>query len=108
MPFALDGTCGTTVIESQGKARRIIFVMDPVRREPRALSEIAPSDVQNGTRVTVRWPQTACHLLKDVKRRFVQMVCALTTFNPHLTISGRWDEEEFLNVLATNPAWRKW
>jgi DNA topoisomerase VI subunit B len=59
MPFALDGTHGTTVIESQGQAHRIVFEMDPVRREPRILREVMSSDVQNGTRITVRWPKTA-------------------------------------------------
>jgi hypothetical protein len=40
--LCLDGTCGTTVIESQGQARRFVFVMDPVRREPRILPETVP------------------------------------------------------------------
>ena len=30
MPFALDGTRGATVVESQGQAHRIVFEMDPV------------------------------------------------------------------------------
>jgi hypothetical protein len=25
-----------------------------------------------------------------------------------LTISGRWDDEEFLSVVATDPNWQKW
>jgi DNA topoisomerase VI subunit B len=107
-PFALDGARGVTVIESRGQAHRIVFEMDPVRREPRILREIVPSDIQDGTRITVRWPQTACHLLEAVKGRFVQMVCAVTTFNPHLTLRGCWDDEEFVNIAATDPIWRKW
>jgi len=59
MPFALDGVRGTTVIESKGQAHRIVFEMDPVRREPRILCEMVPSDVQTGSRVTIHWPQTA-------------------------------------------------
>jgi len=39
MPFALDGARGETLIESQGQAHRIVFDMDPVRREPRILRE---------------------------------------------------------------------
>jgi DNA topoisomerase VI subunit B len=108
MPFALDGTRGTTVIESQGQAHRILFEMDPVRREPKVLRDIASSDVQNGTRITVRWPETACHLLEDAKRRFVQMVSDFTTFNPHLTIRGCWNNEKFLDFPPTDPGWRKW
>ena len=56
MPFALDGARGTAVIESHGQAHRIVFGIDLVRREPRLVREIGPSDVQNGTRVTVCWP----------------------------------------------------
>jgi len=55
MPYALDGTRGETLIESHGKAYRIVFEMDRVRREPGILPrEISTSDVQTGTRITVR------------------------------------------------------
>src|SRR5262249_16141770 len=57
--FALDGARGVTVIESRGQAHHIGFEMDPVRREPRILREVGPSDVQNGTRTTVHWPEGA-------------------------------------------------
>jgi hypothetical protein len=108
MAFALDGTRGASVIESQGKAHRVTFEMDSVRREPKVLREIVPSNVQTGTRVTVHWPTTACDLLAAAEHGFVQIGCNFTTFNPHLTLRGRWDNEEFLNVVATNPEWRKW
>jgi hypothetical protein len=48
------------------------------------------------------------HLLEAAKHRFVQMVCGFTTFNPHLTMVGRWDEIEFLDLSATDPDWHKW
>jgi hypothetical protein len=108
MPFALDGTRGATVIEAHGRAHRIVFEMDPVRREPKVLREIGSSDVQIGTRITVHWPEEACHLLEAAEDRFVQMVCSFTTFNPQLTIRARWNEEEFLNLSATDQGWRKW
>ena len=108
MPFALDGARGITVIESQGQSHRIVFEMDPVRREPKILREIGTSIVQNGTRVTVRWPEKACTLLDAAKSRFVQTICNFTTFNPHLTLRARWDGREFLNISATDPGWRKW
>jgi hypothetical protein len=38
MGFALDGVNGMTVIESLGCAHRIVFEIDPVRREPRIAS----------------------------------------------------------------------
>jgi DNA topoisomerase VI subunit B len=77
MGFALDGHHGLTIIESHGEAHRVTFEMDPVHRVPVIRLEVAPSLVQNGTRITVRWPA-----IEAVKRRFVQMACAFTTFKP--------------------------
>jgi hypothetical protein len=108
MPFAVNGEHGCTVIESRGQAHRINFTMDPVRREPRIRREIGPSDVQNGTRITVCWPDNACDILTDAKGRFVQTAQAYTTFNPHLTLRGHWDNSRFVNIPATDRAWRKW
>jgi DNA topoisomerase VI subunit B len=108
MSYALDGTCGTTLIEAHGQAHRITFKVDPIRREPRITRDVSRSLVQKGTRITARWRENACGLLVDGKRRFVQAAAAYTTFNPHLAIRGRWNGEEFINVVATNPGWRKW
>jgi DNA topoisomerase VI subunit B len=93
MPFALDGERGVTVIEARGLAHRIVFEMDPVRRGPKVLREISASDVQNGTRIMVRWPNSACSALEELKGRFVQMAGDFTTFNPHLTLSCYWNGE---------------
>ena len=82
--------------------------MDRVRREPAITRLVEPSDVQIGTRVTVHWPQTACHLLEDAAGRFVQLAGAFTSFNPHLSLRCRWDGSQVVNVVATNPDWRKW
>jgi DNA topoisomerase VI subunit B len=68
MPFALDGNRGVTIVEAHGAAHRIVFEMDPVRREPRILTEISPSLVQKGTRVTVRWPQKAYAICSKRRR----------------------------------------
>jgi DNA topoisomerase VI subunit B len=108
IPFALDGSRGITVIEAYGLAHRIIFEMDPVRREPKVLREISPSLVQNGTRVTVRWPDSASSVLEDAEDRFVQMAGNFTTFNPHLTLSFDWDGKLSVKLPATNPGFRKW
>jgi DNA topoisomerase VI subunit B len=106
--FALDGARGNTVIEARGQCHRIVFEMDPVRREPRILREVLSSNVQTGTRITVHWPETACNLLESAKGRFVQIVSDFTTFNPHLTIRGYWNNDKFLDVPATDPTWQKW
>jgi DNA topoisomerase VI subunit B len=108
MPFALDGTRGITEIEARGLAHRIVFEMDPVRREPKVLREIFPSLVQNGTRVTVHWPNSACSVLEEAEAHFVQMAGDFTTFNPHLTLSCHWNGEQRVNMAASSPDWRKW
>jgi hypothetical protein len=107
MPFALDGTRGTTVIESRGHMHRILFEMDPVRREPRILREIDTSSVKTGTKITVRWPETACHLLHAAKRRFLQVIADFAGFNPHLLLRWRWDDIKG-GEGATSAEWRKW
>ena len=59
MAYALDGTRGETVIESRGQAHTITFETDRILREPRITHEVAASNTQIGSRVTVRWPQKA-------------------------------------------------
>jgi hypothetical protein len=108
MAFALDGNRGVTIIEAHGQAHRIIFEMDPVRREPRVLREISSSVVQIGTRVTVRWPNSASSVLEEAEARFVQIAGSFTTFNPHLSLSVRWNGDELVNISATDFGWRKW
>jgi DNA topoisomerase VI subunit B len=108
MPFALDGRRGITVVESHGLAHRIGFEVDPVRREPKPLLQISPSPVQKGTRITVCWPDSACSLLEQAETRFVQMAADFTAFNPHLTLSCRWNGQRRVNMTASNPDWRKW
>src|SRR5207253_2967142 len=45
MPFALDGQCSETVIESQGVAHRITFSIDPIRQEPRLVRVCEDSSI---------------------------------------------------------------
>jgi DNA topoisomerase VI subunit B len=108
MPFALDGNRGVTVIEAHGVMSTITFEMDPLRREPRPTIERELSVVQNGTRITVRWPELACWILKNAKNDFVQMARDSSVLNPHLSIFVDWDDEAVVAANATNPTWRKW
>jgi hypothetical protein len=107
MGFVLDGTRGVTVIEAHGRAHRIIFEMDRVRREPRVLHEISPSLVQKGSRITVRWPDSARSILEDAKPRFVQTAGNFAVFNPHVKLLCDWNGHR-LDLPATNPSFRKW
>jgi DNA topoisomerase VI subunit B len=62
MPFALDGNRGEVVIEARGVVHRIVFQVDQVRQEPRISRRVSAS-VRGGTRVTVRWPDSASSIL---------------------------------------------
>jgi DNA topoisomerase VI subunit B len=119
MAFALDGESGETLIEAQGVAHRVTFSIDRIRREPKIthVREVCP--VKIGTRITVRWPDSACSELDDAKARFLQIVDDFTWINPHLTLSIDWnrptedDDSEPMHpakwsIPASNPGWTKW
>lgn len=110
MGFALDGARGMTVIESHGQRHSVIFEMDAVRREPRISYEITASAVRSGTRITVRWPDSACSILANAKARFLQMAADLVWLNPHLSLSCSWDGELHVKAGALDLNWgeRKW
>jgi hypothetical protein len=40
--------------------------------------------------------------------RFKALAEAYVWVNPHLTLRGSWHGKEFVNVAATDPAWKKW
>jgi hypothetical protein len=46
--------------------------------------------------------------LSGARYGFQRIVQDYAWFNPHLTLTGSWRGEEFVNVAATNPAWEKW
>ena len=108
MAFALDGTTGETIIEARGIAHRIIFAVDRLRQEPRISHQTAPSDVTIGTRVTIRWPDSACSILRDAMERFLQIAEDFAWLNPHLRIIARWDNHLFVDRQPSDPVWEKW
>jgi len=108
MAFSLDGTRGETIIEARGIAHRIIFAVNPLRQEPRISHQTAPSDVTIGTRVTVRWPDSACSMLQDARARFLQIAEDFAWLNPHLRIIARWDNRLCVDRQPSNPVWEKW
>jgi DNA topoisomerase VI subunit B len=102
-----DGAApGVTVIETQGVAHRIEFRADHIDNQPKIFHNVTPSTVCTGTRFTVYWP--AAEILEMNQPRFIQLICAYVWFNPHLMLRGRWFDQEFVNVAATNPDWAKW
>ena len=88
---------GETLIESKGQMHRIVFEMDPVQADSQGFcGRLLSSDVQIGTRITVKWPAKACYLLEDARDRFAQIAGGFATFNPHVALHARWDDEESL------------
>ena len=95
-----------TIIETRGVKHQIRFEVDHINLQPRITQDTAPSSVRVGTKITIKWPPKsispwAAHDLKVFAESY-------TWFNPHLTLRGVWNGEEFINVKATNPNWEKW
>jgi ABC transporter substrate binding protein/Histidine kinase-, DNA gyrase B-, and HSP90-like ATPase len=101
---------GVTIIETRGVAHTIEFRVDHVNNQPKVTHATAPSAINAGTKVTVKWPaepQTQ-GLVKYAERDFKALARAYVWFNPHLTLRGIWNGDEFVNATATNPGWEKW
>jgi hypothetical protein len=105
MAFALDGAKGETLIESRGAAHRITFKVDHLRQEPKIGHVREPSDVKNGTQITVRWPLCA---LARARPHFLQMAEDYGWLNPHLNLSVTWNGKRCVDFKASDPAWAKW
>jgi DNA topoisomerase VI subunit B len=108
MPFVLDGERGETIVEAQSIRHMIIFETDPIRREPKVTHRVVHGTVKNGTRITVRWPDSACSQLRAAKPRFLSFAAEFAIINPHLTMRVTWDGKPLINIKALDPAWTKW
>ena len=102
-----------TIIETRCVKHRIEFRVDYVNNEPKITHTTTRSSVDVGTKVTVKWPPKfeweGCGWGEwRTGERFRKLAESYVWFNPHLTLRGTWHGKEFLNVAATNPAWRKW
>jgi DNA topoisomerase VI subunit B len=98
---------GVTIIETRGVKHRLKFEVDHINLQPRITHDIASSLIKVGTKITVKWPPKA-ELFSWAARDFKELAESCTWFNPHLTLSGFWNGEQFINVKATNPRWEKW
>jgi DNA topoisomerase VI subunit B len=107
MPYALDGGQGKTIIEAVGVRHRITFRADAVRQTPTIERAEEPSDVKNGTSVTLNWPDSACSLLESAKPRFLQIAEDCAWLNPHLGLEVDWNGQR-RKIKATDEAWCKW
>jgi hypothetical protein len=108
MAFALDGERGETLIEARGIAHLVKFTIDPITLEPRVAVDRTSSSVNTGTRLSLRWPEKACHLIAAAESRFLPLVEAYTTWNPHIALRFSLNSEVELDVEPTAPTWSKW
>lgn len=107
MPFVLDGKIGVVEVEAGGVHHRIEFRVDAIRQEPVINHETGASEVKNGSKIRIRWPDLACSILSDAKSRFLQIADDYTWINPHLTITIDWHGER-RTTAATATDWAKW
>ena len=107
MGFVLDGKAGEVLIESQGKAHTIRFTVDPVRQTPVVSRVVTPSAVKNGTRVTVRWPDSPRSTIAAAKRGFLSLLAGSAWLNPHLALDARWLSQHYVDE-PTDSGWTKW
>ena len=59
MPFVLDGKQGFIEVDAAGTRHRIEFTVDPIRQEPVIRHDTAPADQKNGTKICMKWPDSA-------------------------------------------------
>jgi hypothetical protein len=97
---------GVTIIETRGVKHRIEFRVDHVNTAPKITHSILPSSINTGTKITVKWPPK--WEWQWTVNRFKALAESYVWFNPHLTLRVTWHSEKFIDVVATNPAWKKW
>jgi DNA topoisomerase VI subunit B len=95
---------GVTIIESRGSKHRIEFSVDHINNQPKIAHDISPSSITVGTKVTIEWPPK----WEWNTHPFKSLAASYTWVNPHLTLRGTLNGEVFVDVTATDPAWRKW
>jgi DNA topoisomerase VI subunit B len=108
MPFVLHGKEGRAVVASCGVRHEIAVRVDPIRQEPVIeRNEGRDQFVENGTAVTLHWPDSAWSILTGAEARFLQIASDFTFLNPHLTLTLNWFGR-VTSTAATVRTWQKW
>jgi DNA topoisomerase VI subunit B len=94
---------GATIIEARGIKHRE-FRVDHINNQPKITHDTAPSSIKVGTKITIKWPPKIWWM----EDKFKELAESYAWFNPHLTLHGFWNGEQFINVTATNSNWEKW
>jgi DNA topoisomerase VI subunit B len=108
MPFVLHGHAGRVVVVARGVRHEITVRVDRIRQVPVIGHQQKDSDTGNdGTAVTVEWPDLACSILTGAEARFLQIADDFTFLNPHLTLTTDW-HGRVTRTAAVCPGWQKW
>jgi len=93
-----------TIIETRGLKHRIEFSVNHINYEPKIAHDVSPSSIKVGTKVTVEWPPK----WERNDSRFKSLAESYAWVNPHLTLRGTFNGGIFVDVAATDLAWKKW
>jgi DNA topoisomerase VI subunit B len=109
MPFVLNNQKdGRVIIDACGVRHTIRVRVDRIRQEPVVQHDKEKGTiVKTGTSVHIEWPDSACSILQNRRRRFLQIADDYTFLNPHLSLTVDWFGEKS-QVKASNPKWAKW
>jgi hypothetical protein len=108
MPYVLDGEQGVIVIAAEGVEHIITFRVDHLRQKPVIDHARVPSPTTKGTRITIKWPDSASSILAAAESRFLQIADDFAWINPHLRIRVEWNGSTRVDRKPSNPAWKKW
>jgi DNA topoisomerase VI subunit B len=107
MTFVLHGEEGHVEVEAHGTVHRIVMRVDRIRQQPVVDHTQALVSPSPGARIRVRWPDSACSILKAADARFLQITADYAFLNPHLSLAVDWFGSACRHE-ATAPAWKKW
>jgi DNA topoisomerase VI subunit B len=97
---------GVTIIETRGSKHRIEFSVDHINNQPKIAHDISRSSIRLGTKIAVEWPPKWNWEWRAAQ--FKSLARSYAWLNPHLTLRGTFNREIFVDVTATDRAWRKW
>jgi DNA topoisomerase VI subunit B len=112
-PFVVDGEHGRVTIDTASQRHTIDVRLDRIAQEPKIEHAVdTNSSVQNGTRITLHWPEIACSLDSDETSDFYNgaegLLDAYSAFNPHADFMLGVDEDGLSTWHHQDADWKHW
>jgi DNA topoisomerase VI subunit B len=113
-PFVINGQRGRVDVETAGTRYQIEAQVDFITQKPHISIADEPSDVKNGTLVTMYWPGIPRFLISDRAPSFYnapelwQVLCSYAAFNPHAAFAIETEGYKPAIWEATDHSWAKW